>query len=127
ARTRRRLRKLRFRLRAGTIGRKRAPVTRSVPLLSWKTARLSPSFISGPAITSRPTKPLRFVSSSGRIWPATTSPDSKPSALDYYRQARKEFARLYKTYNLNPPGAPAGSHASLCRDIYRNLDTILAH
>jgi hypothetical protein len=63
------------------------------------------------------------------VWmptPGSVSADSKPPGLDYYRQARKEFARLYKTYNLNPPGAPAGSHVSLCRDIYRNMEAILA-
>jgi hypothetical protein len=63
------------------------------------------------------------------VWmptPGSVSADSKPPGLDYYRQARKEFARLYKTYNLNPPGAPAGSHVSLCRDIYRNMDALLA-
>jgi Radical SAM superfamily len=62
------------------------------------------------------------------VWmptPGSVSPGSKPPDLDYYRQARKEFARLYKTYELNPPGAPAGSHVSLCRDIYRNLEAIL--
>jgi hypothetical protein len=63
------------------------------------------------------------------VWmptPGSVSADSKPPGPDYYRQARKEFARLYKTYDLNPPGAPAGSHVSLCRDIYRNMDAILA-
>jgi hypothetical protein len=63
------------------------------------------------------------------VWmptPGSVSADSKPPGLDYYREARREFARLYKTYNLNPPGAPAGSHVSLCRDIYRNRDAILA-
>jgi hypothetical protein len=52
--------------------------------------------------------------------------DTHPPGLDYYRQARKEFARLYKTHGLNPPGTPAGSHVSMCRDIYRNMDAILA-
>jgi hypothetical protein len=63
------------------------------------------------------------------VWmptPGSVSADSKPPGPDYYRQARREFARLYKTYNLNPPGTPAGSHVSLCRDIYRNMDGILA-
>jgi hypothetical protein len=63
------------------------------------------------------------------VWmptPGSVSPDSKPPGPDYYRQARKEFARLYQTYNLNPPGTPAGSHVSLCRDIYRHMDAILA-
>jgi hypothetical protein len=63
------------------------------------------------------------------VWmppPGSVGPDAKPPGLDYYRQARREFARLYKTYNLNPPGTPAGSHVSLCRDIYRNMDAILA-
>jgi hypothetical protein len=62
------------------------------------------------------------------VWmptPGSVTADSKPPGPDYYRQARKEFARLYKTYHLNPPGAPAGSHVSLCRDIYRNMDAIL--
>jgi hypothetical protein len=63
------------------------------------------------------------------VWmptPGSVTPDAKPPGLDYYRQARREFARLYKTYNLNPPGNPAGSHVSLCRDIYRHMDAILA-
>jgi hypothetical protein len=62
------------------------------------------------------------------VWmptPGSVTPDSKPPSLEYYRQARREFARLYKTYNLNPPGTPAGSHVSLCRDIYRHMDAIL--
>jgi len=62
------------------------------------------------------------------VWmptPGSVTADSRPPGLDYYRQARREFARLYKTYNLNPPGAPAGSQVSLCRDIYRNMDAIL--
>jgi hypothetical protein len=64
------------------------------------------------------------------VWmppPGSLAADAKPPGLDYYRQARREFARLYKAYNLNPPGAPAGSHVSLCRDIYRNMEAILAH
>jgi len=63
------------------------------------------------------------------VWmptPGSVTADSKPPGPDYYRQARMEFARLYKKYNLNPPGTPAGSHVSLCRDIYRNMDVILA-
>jgi hypothetical protein len=43
-----------------------------------------------------------------------------PPGLDYYRQARREFARLYREHGLVPPGIPAGSHVSLCRDIYRH-------
>jgi hypothetical protein len=49
-------------------------------------------------------------------------PRRSTNRSDYYREARAEFARLYKTHRLNPPGAPAGSHVSLCRDIYRNID-----
>jgi hypothetical protein len=63
------------------------------------------------------------------VWmptPGSVSGDLKPPGLDYYRQARREFARLYQTYNLNPPGVAAGSHVSLCRDIYRHRDAILA-
>ncbi len=63
------------------------------------------------------------------VWmptPGSVTVDSKPPGTDYYRQARREFARLYKTYNLNPPGTSAGSHVSLCRDIYRNMNAILA-
>jgi len=63
------------------------------------------------------------------VWmptPGSVTTDSKPPGLDYYRQARREFARLYKTYQLNPPGLPAGSHVSICRDIFRNMDAILA-
>ncbi|MBL7645613.1 MAG: radical SAM protein [Candidatus Hydrogenedentes bacterium] len=56
----------------------------------------------------------------------STTSDSQPPGLDYYRAARREFARLYKTYGLNPPGIPKGSHVSMCRDIYRNMDAILA-
>ena len=57
-----------------------------------------------------------------RLFPVTFP----PPGLDYYRQARQEFARLYKQYALNPPGIPAGSHVSLCHDIYRNMDELLA-
>lgn len=46
--------------------------------------------------------------------------DQTPPDLDFYRQARAGFARLYQQYGLNPPGAEAGSHVSLCRDIYRH-------
>lgn len=63
------------------------------------------------------------------VWmppPGSTTSDSQPPGLDYYRAARREFARLYKTYGLNPPGIPKGSHVSMCRDIYRNMDAILA-
>lgn len=63
------------------------------------------------------------------VWmptPGSTDAETKPPGLDYYRQARQEFARLYKQYNLNPPGIPAGSHVSLCRDIYRNTDQLHA-
>ena len=63
------------------------------------------------------------------VWmptPGSVTPESKPPGLEYYRQARREFARLYKAYNLNPPGTRAGSHVSLCRDIYRHMDAILA-
>jgi hypothetical protein len=62
------------------------------------------------------------------VWmppPGSVTSDSKPPGLDYYRQARKAFAQLYQTYGLNPPGHPAGSHVSLCRDIYRNMDALL--
>ena len=62
------------------------------------------------------------------VWmptPGSTDGETKPPGRDYYRQARREFARLYKRYNLNPPGIPAGSHVSLCRDIYRHMDEIL--
>lgn len=64
------------------------------------------------------------------VWmptPGSVTTDSNPPGVEYYRQARREFARLYKTYNLNPPGTAAGSHVSLCRDIYRYMDVILAH
>lgn len=63
------------------------------------------------------------------VWmptPGSTDAETKPPGLDYYRTARQEFARLYKQYDLNPPGIPAGSHVSLCRDIYRNMDELLA-
>lgn len=63
------------------------------------------------------------------VWmppPGSTAPDSQPPGLEYYRHARREFARLYKAYGLNPPGIPKGSHVSMCRDIYRNMDAILA-
>ena len=62
------------------------------------------------------------------VWmptPGSVTADSKPPGLDYYRQAQKAFARLYKTYNLDPPGTPAGSHVSLCRDIYRYRDALV--
>ncbi len=48
-----------------------------------------------------------------------------PPGLDYYRQARREFARLYRKYGLNPPGLAAGSHVSVCHDIYRYADDLL--
>lgn len=63
------------------------------------------------------------------VWmppPGSTTPESQPPDQNYYRVARREFARLYKTYGLNPPGIPKGSHVSMCRDIYRNMDAILA-
>jgi hypothetical protein len=43
------------------------------------------------------------------VWmptPSSLTADSKPPGRDYYRQARREFARFYRTYNLNPPGTP---------------------
>lgn len=63
------------------------------------------------------------------VWmptPGSVTPDCKPPDLDYYRQARKAFAQLYETYNLKPPGIPAGSHVSLCHDIWRHRRAILA-
>jgi hypothetical protein len=63
------------------------------------------------------------------VWmppPGTTTAESQPPGLAYYRQARREFARIYKEYGLNPPGIARGSHVSICRDIYRNMDEILA-
>ncbi len=56
--------------------------------------------------------------------PGSTSAEHGPPGLDYYRQARREFARLYRQHGLNPPGIPAGSHVSLCRDIYRHSITL---
>jgi hypothetical protein len=50
----------------------------------------------------------------------TTPPD-----ILYYRRAREAFARIYRRYDLNPPGITAGAHVSLCRDIYDHLDDIL--
>ena len=55
----------------------------------------------------------------------STCGEHHPPGLDYYRQARREFARLYREHGLNPPGIPAGSHVSVCRDIYRHMDEIL--
>jgi hypothetical protein len=63
------------------------------------------------------------------IWmptPGSITADSAPPGLDYYRKAQKQFAYLYAKYDLNPPGAAAGSHVSLCRDIYRHKDALLA-
>ena len=63
------------------------------------------------------------------VWmptPGSTDGSIKPPGLAYYRAARREFARLYRQHDLNPPGIPAGSHVSLCRDIYRFADEILA-
>jgi hypothetical protein len=54
-------------------------------------------------------------------------PEYRPPGLDYYRQARREFARLYRKHGLNPPRIAAGSHVSLCRDIYRHREEILAN
>lgn len=62
------------------------------------------------------------------VWmptPGSTGPENTPPGLEYYRAARREFARLYKRHSLRPPGIPAGSHVSLCHDIYRNMDAIL--
>jgi hypothetical protein len=64
------------------------------------------------------------------VWmptPGSLTADCKPPGTDYYRQARREFARLYKSHHLTPPGTPAGSHVSLCHDIFRNMDALLAH
>jgi hypothetical protein len=57
------------------------------------------------------------------VWmppPGSTTAEHHPPGLDYYRQARREFARLYREHHLNPPGIPAGSHVSLCRDVWRH-------
>ena len=57
------------------------------------------------------------------VWmppPGSTSAEHRPPGLDYYRQARREFARLYREHHLNPPGIPAGSHVSICRDVRRH-------
>ena len=54
----------------------------------------------------------------------STCGEHHPPGLDYYRQARCEFARLYRQHGLNPPGIPAGSHVSLCRDIYRHMASL---
>jgi hypothetical protein len=57
------------------------------------------------------------------VWmppPGSTNGEHRPPGLDYYRQARREFARLYREHNLNPPGIPAGSHVSICRDVWRH-------
>jgi hypothetical protein len=55
----------------------------------------------------------------------STSAEHHPPGLDYYRQARSEFARLYREHGLKPPGIAAGSHVSICRDIYRHADEVL--
>jgi hypothetical protein len=63
------------------------------------------------------------------VWmptPGSTDAETRPPGLDYYRQARREFARLYRRYNLRPPGIAAGSHVSICHDIYRHMDCVLA-
>ena len=63
------------------------------------------------------------------VWmptPGSTEPDLQPPGLEYYRRARREFARLYTEYGLVPPGIPAGSHVSLCHDIYRHREQLLA-
>ena len=57
------------------------------------------------------------------VWmppPGSTNDEHHPPGLDYYRQARREFARHYREHNLNPPGIPAGSHVSICRDVWRH-------
>ncbi|MBX3177914.1 MAG: radical SAM protein [Candidatus Hydrogenedentes bacterium] len=56
----------------------------------------------------------------------TAGADREPPGADYYRAARREFARLYRAYGLVPPGIPSGSHVSMCRDIHRNMEAILA-
>lgn len=63
------------------------------------------------------------------VWmptPGSTSENRRPPGAEYYRAARRGFAELYQQYGLRPPGIPAGSHVSLCHDIYRNMDAILS-
>jgi hypothetical protein len=55
----------------------------------------------------------------------STTENHKPPGVEYYRQARREFARLYREFGLDPPGVPAGSNVSMCRDIYRHMNQIL--
>lgn len=62
------------------------------------------------------------------VWmppPGTTGAEHQPPGLNYYRAARREFARLYRKHGLSPPGIAGGSHVSLCRDIYRYTDEVL--
>lgn len=63
------------------------------------------------------------------VWmptPGSVTPDCQPPGVVYYRSAQKEFAKLYTTYDLRPPGIAAGSHVSLCHDIYRHREALLA-
>jgi hypothetical protein len=45
--------------------------------------------------------------------------------MDYYRQARQAFAKIYARYQLTPPGITAGAHVSMCRDVYDHLEEML--
>jgi hypothetical protein len=55
----------------------------------------------------------------------STHAEHRPPSLDYYSQALREFACLYRRHGLNPPGIAAGSHVSICHDVYRHADDVL--
>ena len=51
--------------------------------------------------------------------------EMQPFSLDYYRIARKETAKLFKKYELEPPGT-TGSDCCLHRDIWLRRDILAA-
>jgi hypothetical protein len=50
----------------------------------------------------------------------------RPPSLDYYRQVRDGFARIFDRYHLEPPGIPAGAHVSMCRDVWEHRSDLLS-
>jgi hypothetical protein len=62
------------------------------------------------------------------VWMPGVDPilgQTHPPDMDYYRQARQAFAKIYARYQLTPPGITAGAHVSMCRDVYDHLEEML--
>ncbi|HSV75288.1 MAG TPA: radical SAM protein [Chthonomonadales bacterium] len=57
--------------------------------------------------------------------PAGLASQLHPNDLAYHRRATAEYARLYKTCDLTPPGLAGGAHVCMCHDIYRFMDDVL--